>query len=113
MGGPFHPIQNRGGDGRVFDAPFIRIFSYYGPSESDDISNYRDEVIRRMREKVDYIKNRNIVLVHENEKGIYARTSKGCLDLLKTIDSPKFRAAFDAANMVQEKETALWMRGRR
>ncbi|MGA2583133.1 MAG: sugar phosphate isomerase/epimerase family protein [Tepidisphaeraceae bacterium] len=90
-----------------FAAPFIRIFSYYPPEKGQDMRKDRDEVLRRMRAKVDYIKNRNVTLIHENEKDIYGEKGAGCLDLLKTIESPKFRNAFDFANFVQAGEKPL------
>jgi len=90
-----------------FGAPMIRIFSYYPPEDGGDMGKHRDEVIRRMRAKVEYVKNRDVTLVHENDKGIYGARGKDCLDLLKTIDSPKFRAAFDFGNFVQVKQNPL------
>lgn len=90
-----------------FGAPMIRIFSYYPPAEGEDVRTHRDEVIRRMKAKVDYVKDRNVTLVHENEKGIYGDKGKYCLDLLKSVDSPKFRAAFDFGNFVQVGENPL------
>jgi 3-dehydroshikimate dehydratase len=89
-----------------FAAPMIRIFSYYA-DHGGDILRHRDEVIRRMQAKVDYIKNSNITLVHENEVKIYGEKGEQCLDLMKTIDSPKLRTAFDFANFVQAKENPL------
>jgi sugar phosphate isomerase/epimerase len=86
-----------------FDAPFIRVFSYY-PPDGGDILQHRDEVIRRFQAKVDYVKNRNVVLVHENEARIYGEKGEQCLDLMKTINSPKLRSAFDFANFVVAKE---------
>lgn len=90
-----------------FGANMIRIFSYYPPSEDQDIHRYRDEVILRMQAKVDYIRGMPIVLVHENEKGIYGQRGVDCVDLLKAINSPKLRAAFDFANFVQVGENPL------
>lgn len=86
-----------------FGAPFLRIFSYY-PPEGGDILQHRDEVLRRTQAKVDYVKNRNVVLVHENESRIYGEKGAQCLDLMKTINSPKLRSAFDFANFVVAKE---------
>ena len=40
---------------QFFAAPFIRIFSYYPPTQGGDIEQHRDEVIRRMQAKVEYI----------------------------------------------------------
>ncbi len=90
-----------------FGSPFIRIFSYYPPAKGQDMRLFRDEVMRRMRAKIDYLGNRPMALVHENEKDIYGEKGKECLDLLKTIDSPKFRSAFDFANFVQVGEKPM------
>ena len=84
-----------------FEAPYIRLFSYYPPEKDGDIRLYRDEVMKRMAAKVDYIKNQSVILLHENEVGIYGARGPECLDLMKTIDSPKLRNAFDFANFVQ------------
>jgi 3-dehydroshikimate dehydratase len=89
-----------------FNSPFIRIFSYY-PDDSGEILKYRDEVLKRMRAKVDYIKGKNVTLVHENEAKIYGEKGRECLDLMKSINSPQFRSAFDFANFVQCKEKPL------
>lgn len=82
-----------------FEAPLIRIFSYY-PPEGDSILKYREEVLQRMRAKIDYIRGKPLTLVHENEKDIYGEKGAQCLDLLKSINHPQFRAAFDFANFV-------------
>jgi sugar phosphate isomerase/epimerase len=84
-----------------FDAPFVRIFSYFHPQENGDWTPWRDEIIRRMRAKLEYIKDKNVILVLENESHIYGDTGQRALDLLRTINHPKFRAAFDFANFVQ------------
>ena len=84
-----------------FAAPFIRIFSYYAPDPADDVRRHRDEVIRRMRAKVDYIATVDVTLVHENEKDIYGDRGRHCHDLMRAVESPKFRCAFDFANFAQ------------
>ncbi|HEX2971869.1 MAG TPA: sugar phosphate isomerase/epimerase family protein [Tepidisphaeraceae bacterium] len=84
-----------------FGSPLIRIFSYYPPEKGDDIRKYRDEVLRRMQAKVAYVEEMNVTLVHENERDIYGENGPECLDLMKTINSPKLRCAFDFANFVQ------------
>lgn len=89
-----------------FGSPFLRVFSYY-PPEGGKITDHRDEVIRRFREKVEYIKNRPVIMVHENEARIYGEKGRECLDLLQTINSPKLKAAFDFANFVQAGEHPL------
>ena len=54
-----------------FGALLIRIFSYYPPEKDQDMTPHRDEVMRRMQAKVDFIKDHPVTLVHENEKGIW------------------------------------------
>jgi sugar phosphate isomerase/epimerase len=86
-----------------FGAPFIRVFSYYpaGGEGKGPIDPHRDEVMDRFRQKVDYLASRDIVLLHENEKGIFGDIGRRCVDLMATINSPKLRSAFDFANFVQ------------
>ena len=39
-------------------------------------------------------------MVHENEANIYGHAAANCVDLVKTVDSPKLRLAYDPANFV-------------
>jgi sugar phosphate isomerase/epimerase len=89
-----------------FGAPFIRVFSYYGP-DGGDVLQHRDEVMRRFREKVAFIKDRPVTIIHENEARIFGEKGKECLDLMRTINSPKLKSAFDFANFVQAGEKPL------
>lgn len=90
-----------------FESPFVRIFSYYPPEAGADMEPHREEVLRRMREKVAYVKDRNVTLIHENEKGIYGDRGGSCFDLVVSVNSPKFRGAFDFANFIQVGEKPL------
>jgi 3-dehydroshikimate dehydratase len=90
-----------------FAAPLIRVFSYYAPEKDGDMRPHRDEVIRRFRAKVDYIANKNVTLVHENEHAIYGEKGRECLDLMQTINSPKLRSAFDFANFIMDGEDPM------
>jgi sugar phosphate isomerase/epimerase len=90
-----------------FNAPMIRVFSYYpadGQSHDEFIVQHEDEVIRRFQQKVEYLKGRNVVMVHENEARIYGEKGRECERLMKAIGSPKLRTAFDFANFVQAGE---------
>lgn len=84
----------------LFGTRLIRIFSFYVPSGGRP-PEARTEVLERLRLLAARAAQRNVTLVHENEKGIYGDTSERCLDLLAAIDSPALRAAFDPANFVQ------------
>jgi sugar phosphate isomerase/epimerase len=83
-----------------FDAPLIRIFSFYPAEDGGLVYSHRDEVMRRMKAMAAYVENRNVVLVHENEGHIYGEMGKECVDLLKTVNSPKLKNCFDFANYV-------------
>ena len=90
-----------------FSAPLIRIFSYYPPEKGQPMRPHREEVLKRMRAKLSYVKHRPVTLLHENEKEIYGAKGAECVDLLSAMDSPQFRGAFDFANFVQEHESPL------
>jgi sugar phosphate isomerase/epimerase len=80
-----------------FEAPFIRIFSYY-PPEGGRIEDHRDEVIRRLNEQMQLAKGRRAQLLHENEAAIYGEKTEGCLDIARRV--PGIRLIFDPANFV-------------
>ena len=71
----------------------IRIFSFYGTN--GDIK-YRDEVMEKLCRYVEVSAGSNVVLCHENERGIYGDVALRCLDIHRTI--PQIKAVFDPAN---------------
>ena len=84
----------------ILDTSFIRMFSFFMP-EGEEPDKFRDEVMRRMDRMVEYAAGRNVVLLHENEKGIYGDNAARCLDLMKLFYGDHFRCTFDFANFVQ------------
>ena len=82
-----------------FETPYIRMFSYYAP-EGKNIDDYRDQVMERMAAKVDVLNDVDVTMVHENEANIYGHTAEQCVEIVKTIDSPKLRLVYDPANFV-------------
>ena len=58
------------------------MFSFFMP-EGEEPDKFRDEVMRRTDRMVEYAAGRNVVLLHENEKGIYGDNAARCLDLMK------------------------------
>jgi sugar phosphate isomerase/epimerase len=82
---------------------YIRLFSFYMPPEEGEAAyqKYRPEVIRRLNAMVDETSMWGMILLHENEKGIYGDTAERCADLLKEVGSTNLRAVFDPANFVQ------------
>lgn len=84
----------------ILDTSFIRMFSFFMP-EGEEPDKFRDEVMRRMDLMVEYAAGRNVVLLHENEKGIYGDSAARCLDLMKLFYGDHFRCTFDFANFIQ------------
>lgn len=60
-----------------------------------------------MDKLVQFASSRNLVLLHENEKGIYGDVGARCLDLMKNFYSEAFGCTFDFANFVQCGQDAM------
>lgn len=84
---------------QIMDTRYIRLFSFYLDRERAD--EFRGEVIARWRRCAAAAEGSGIILLHENEKGIYGDTAERCKDLLDAIGSDFVRATFDPANFVQ------------
>ncbi|MFH5878262.1 sugar phosphate isomerase/epimerase family protein [Arthrobacter sp. NA-172] len=79
---------------------YIRIFSFYR-AEGQSQEDIRDSVMERMTALAQEAAASGVVLLHENEKGIYGDTPERVLDIMETVDSPALRIAWDSANFVQ------------
>jgi len=90
---------------QALQTPYIRIFSFYPPAASVrgavNPAEYRDEVLRRLREMTARARAAAVILLHENEKDIYGDTIARCVDLLQGINDAHFQAVFDPANFIQ------------
>ena len=84
----------------LFGAPYIRIFSFFLRPGADP-AEHREEVIARMRALARVAENADLTLLHENEKQIYGDVPRRCLDIVRSVDSPHLRLAWDPANFVQ------------
>lgn len=90
----------------MMECPNIRMFSFYLPKEGTP-SDYEGEVLNRLGQFVDYAKSNGVVLLHENEKGIYGEQAPECYKLMETFYGDHFKAIFDFANFVQCKQNTL------
>ena len=85
---------------KMLDTKYIRIFSFF--QDGDEwTSEERAEVIKRLQRMVEYAKENDVVLLHENEKDIYGDIADRCADLMKNLYCDNFKAVFDPANFVQ------------
>lgn len=95
----FKQFKNTVEVAKILGAKYIRIFSFYF-TEGESCSEYREEVLRRVRMMADYAAQNGLLCCHENEKAIYGDTAERCLDLLQNCGE-NLRAVFDPANFIQ------------
>jgi sugar phosphate isomerase/epimerase len=79
---------------------YMRIFSFYIP-KGEDADQYRDEVVRKLKEFTAIAEKYNVILLHENEKDIFGDIARRCHEILTKVGSPYFKGIFDFANFVQ------------
>ncbi len=82
-------------------AKYIRMFSFYHEGGAEWTEGERAEVLSRLGRMIAYAAERDVVLLHENEKDIYGDTAERCADLMEELGCGHFRAVFDPANFVQ------------
>ena len=95
-----HRMRHAAEVAHLFDAPYIRIFSFFLRPGADPAA-HREEVIDRMRALARVAEEADVVLLHENEKEIYGDVPARCLDIVRSVGSPHLRLAWDPANFVQ------------
>lgn len=85
---------------KLLGTKYIRIFSFYIP-KGEAAEKYRMMVIQRLRILIAYAVEQDVVLLHENEKGIYGDIAERCLELMKPLYCSSFGAVFDFANFIE------------
>lgn len=93
---------------KQLETKYIRMFSFYHEGGSEWTAKERAEVITRLRRMIDYAKEQDVILLHENEKDIYGDTADRCIDLMQELYCEHFQAVFDPANFVQSKQDTLY-----
>ncbi len=84
----------------VMGAPYVRIFSYYGP-DGGDIVDHREEVLRRMKAKVDAAEGAGVTLFNENEADLYGMRPERCREIIEHCGgTARLVQCFDAGNFV-------------
>lgn len=86
---------------KILGTKYIRVFSFYHEPNTEWTKEERDEVFRRLKVMVDYAKEEDVILLHENEKHIYGDIAERCLELMQEFSCANFKAVFDPANFVQ------------
>lgn len=82
----------------------VRMFSYHmQPWETE---NNEAQVIDELSGLQEIAQRENLLLCHENEKGIFGYNTENCLRILRAV--PGMRAVFDPANFVQCRVNTLY-----
>lgn len=84
---------------------YIRMFSFYVDENQAD--SHTDEVVEKLAKMVEYAEKEDVVLLHENEKGIYGNIARRCVVLFDRIRSEHFKAVFDFSNFVECEQDTL------
>ncbi|MDF2699416.1 MAG: gfo/Idh/MocA family oxidoreductase [Haloplasmataceae bacterium] len=84
----------------ILNTKYIRIFSFF-IHKNENADDFSDEIIKRLKMLVEYAKEHDIILLHENEKDIYGDLPRRVLKLVETINDDHFRLIFDFANYIQ------------
>ena len=86
----------------ILDTPYVRMFSFYPVGEWDEMQ--KNIVFERLQKLIGYAKKNSVILLHENEKGIYGDIGTRCKELMETFYGNNFKAVFDPANFIQSGE---------
>jgi len=89
--------------GEQLETRYIRVFSFY-PEDISTNAHYDQHVAEsaeRLGELARLADESGFILVLENEKAIVTDTPERCLAVVKAVDSPALRFAWDPANFVQ------------
>jgi 3-dehydroshikimate dehydratase len=94
----------------TFATPYIRVFSFYPPAGEATWNDpgvedrFRDAVLERLRVMVEHARGRDVVLLHENDTGLYGDTIPRCLDVQRNVAASHFRNVFDPSNYVLSRQ---------
>ena len=78
----------------------IRIFSFYPAAGTEPVAA-GDEVVRRLRRWTEMAEAAGIMLLLENEVGLWGDVPERCARALREVDSPHLRFAWDPANFLR------------
>jgi len=79
-------------------APFVRVFSFRVAEPG--LPADREVVLRWTAAMARVAEQAGVVLVHENETGMWGDTPQRCVDLVESVGSPALRLTWDPANYV-------------
>lgn len=91
---------------QLMETGYIRMFSFFIPG-GENPDDYKEAVLDRWYRFQECAKGSGVILLHENEKGIYGDLPRRCRTLLDAMDWDTVQGIFDPANFVQCKADTL------
>lgn len=85
---------------KILGTKNIRMFSFYIP-EGMTREECRPEVMKRLAAMLELAKKEDVILCHENEKGIYGESAECCLDIQNEFKG-EIKLIFDPANFIMD-----------
>ncbi|MCR4580270.1 MAG: sugar phosphate isomerase/epimerase [Treponema sp.] len=86
----------------ILGAKHVRLFSFYGTNGEE---KYKEQVLEKLSAFAKAAKGSDVLVCHENEKGIYGDMACRCLEIHQAI--PEIKAIFDPANFIQSGQDTL------
>jgi len=83
----------------LFETRQLIVSSFQVPADEED--RVREQVLGQMRDMAALAGKRSITLLLENVPGAYGAGSRGCEDLMRTVNSPWLKLAFNPVNFVR------------
>lgn len=84
---------------KIFGTKKIRMFSFYPDNNEQKMSDIRDEVMKRLSAMLEIAEAEDVLLCHENERGIYGDSVERCLEIQKEFGG-RIKCVFDPANFI-------------
>ncbi len=105
------------------DTKYIRVFSFFMGDEHKTLVNGKQEndegydekfdmIVEKMKGYLKLVEGTDVMLIHENEKGIYGSEPGRVLKLYDAVSHPQFGLVHDSSNYIQCGYDALdaWIR---
>ncbi len=78
----------------------LLIYSF-DTSDKEKPEEFKGKIFDQLGRLSDYAKANKIILLHENEKGMYGCMADQCLEIMKNFHGSNLSMAFDFANFIQ------------
>ena len=85
---------------KMLDCKYIRMFSFF--KDGDWTEEKVAEVMSRLAKFIEYAKEQDVVLLHENEGDIYGEGIDANLNIMQNFYCDNFKMVFDPANFAQK-----------